>query len=89
VNIELSEKGTNVEIKISDTGKGISAEFLPYIFDRFQQEENTKTPQYSGLGLGLAISRHIVELHGGTIHAESPGQNGGAVFTVVLPVAPS
>lgn len=89
VNIELSEKGANVEIRISDTGKGISAEFLPYIFDRFQQEENTKTPQYSGLGLGLAISRHIVDLHGGTIHAESPGQNGGAVFTVVLPVAPS
>jgi PAS domain S-box-containing protein len=85
INISLARSGPNVEIKVSDTGKGISAEFLPYVFDRFLQENKSDTRQYSGLGLGLAITRHVVELHGGSVTAESPGENKGATFTVILP----
>jgi PAS domain S-box-containing protein len=85
VSIGLNRLGPNVEIKVSDTGKGISAEFLPHVFDRFLQENETDTRQYSGLGLGLTITRHVVELHGGSVTAESPGENKGATFTVILP----
>jgi PAS domain S-box-containing protein len=85
VNITMSRSGPNVEIKVSDTGKGIGAEFLPHVFERFLQENKTETGAYSGLGLGLAITHHIVELHGGSITAESPGENKGAIFTVILP----
>lgn len=77
---------SNVEISITDTGQGISPEFLPFVFERFQQSDKTKTRRHGGLGLGMAITRHIVELHGGTIRAESPGLNQGATFTVSLPV---
>lgn len=75
-----------VQITVSDTGKGISAEFLPYVFDRFRQADGSITRADSGLGLGLAIVRHLVELHGGTVHAESPGEGKGATFTVMLPL---
>ncbi len=85
INISMGRSGPNAEIKVSDTGKGISAEFLPYVFDRFLQENTNDTSSYSGLGLGLAITRHVVELHGGSVTAESPGENKGAVFTVILP----
>ena len=71
---------------MSDTGQGISAEFLPYVFERFRQADNTTTRQHSGLGLGLAITKHIVELHGGTIRAVSPGEGKGASFILSLPV---
>ncbi|MEG4940309.1 PAS domain S-box protein [Microcoleus sp. F4-D5] len=75
-----------VQITVRDTGKGISQEFLPYVFDRFRQADGSLTRADSGLGLGLAIVRHLVELHGGTVTAESPGKNKGATFTVKLPV---
>jgi PAS domain S-box-containing protein len=73
-------------IQVSDTGIGISAEFLPDVFDRFRQEDNTSARSNKGLGLGLAISRHLVELHGGAISVASPGLGSGATFTVVLPM---
>ncbi|MGB3266213.1 MAG: ATP-binding protein, partial [Microcoleus sp.] len=75
-----------LQITVSDTGKGISAEFLPYVFDRFRQADGSITRADSGLGLGLAIVRHLVELHGGTVRAESPGKDQGATFTVMLPL---
>ncbi|MBW4504589.1 MAG: PAS domain S-box protein [Scytonema hyalinum WJT4-NPBG1] len=74
------------QIQVSDTGKGISADFLPYVFERFHQADSTSTRSNKGLGLGLAIARHLVELHGGTIQAESAGIGQGATFTVMLPL---
>jgi CheY-like chemotaxis protein len=75
-----------VQIQVSDTGKGIAPEFLPHVFDRFCQENSSTTRAYGGLGLGLAIVRHLVELHGGTVHADSPGEGQGATFSVQLPL---
>jgi PAS domain S-box-containing protein len=74
------------QIQVSDTGKGISPDFLPYVFERFRQADSTSTRSNKGLGLGLAIARHLVELHGGTIQAESAGIGQGATFTVMLPL---
>lgn len=73
-------------IKVSDSGKGIAADFLPYVFDRFSQADSSISRKFGGLGLGLAIARHLVELHGGTIKAQSPGEEQGAVFTIRLPL---
>ncbi|MDM9381219.1 PAS domain S-box protein [Chlorogloeopsis sp. ULAP01] len=73
-------------IHVMDTGKGICQEFLPHVFEYFRQEDGTTTRQFGGLGLGLAIARHITELHGGTIEAKSPGEGLGATFTVRLPL---
>jgi PAS domain S-box-containing protein len=73
-------------ITVSDAGKGISPEFLPYVFDRFRQADSSITRSYGGLGLGLAIAQHLVELHGGTIMASSPGEGQGATFSVRLPL---
>ncbi|WP_026736302.1 ATP-binding response regulator [Fischerella sp. PCC 9605] len=73
------------QITVCDTGKGISPEFLPYVFDRFRQADSTSTRSNKGLGLGLAIARHLVELHGGSIGVESEGIGQGATFTVKLP----
>ncbi len=73
------------QITVSDTGRGISADFLPYVFDYFRQADGTTTRKFGGLGLGLAIVRHLVELHGGTVQAASPGEGQGAVFKVKLP----
>jgi PAS domain S-box-containing protein len=89
VEIELKQKGGQVEILITDTGKGISPEFLPHVFDRFRQADNSTSRLYSGLGLGLAIVRHLVELHGGTVSAHSSGEGTGATFIVTLPALPS
>ncbi|MBD0387921.1 MAG: PAS domain S-box protein [Nostoc sp. C3-bin3] len=75
-----------VQIKVSDTGKGISADFLPHVFERFCQADSSHTRSDKGLGLGLAIARHVVELHGGTIQAQSQGIGQGATFTVKLPI---
>ncbi|WP_066377915.1 ATP-binding protein [Anabaena sp. CA = ATCC 33047] len=77
------------QITVSDTGKGIDAEFLPYVFDYFRQADSTTTRKFGGLGLGLAIARHLVELHGGTIQAESPGIEQGATFTIRIPLMPT
>src|SRR5262249_29743283 len=85
VQITLERVNSHVEIAISDTGQGIPAEFLPRLFERFQQGQSGTTRAPGGLGLGLAIVRHIVELHGGTVLAESPGEGLGATFTVKLP----
>ncbi|MCA1612918.1 MAG: response regulator [Acidobacteria bacterium] len=86
VQIRVARVNSSVELTVSDTGRGISAEFLPYVFERFRQADNTTTRQHSGLGLGLAITKHIVELHGGTIRAVSPGEGQGASFILRLPV---
>ena len=76
-----------VRLKVSDTGEGIPSEFLPYVFDRFRQAEGSLTRKQGGLGLGLAVVRHLVELHGGHVSAESPGPGQGSTFTVELPLA--
>ena len=86
VCVKVSQGRGAVEVGVSDTGQGISKEFLPYVFDRFRQADSTTTRQHGGLGLGLAIARHLVEIHGGTIRAESKGESQGATFTIRLPL---
>ncbi|HEY9700716.1 MAG TPA: ATP-binding protein [Trichocoleus sp.] len=86
VEIRLHRVDRQAEIKVSDTGRGISPQFLPYVFDYFRQADATTTRKFGGLGLGLAIVRHLVELHGGTIQADSLGEDQGATFTVRLPL---
>ncbi|HEX8617301.1 MAG TPA: ATP-binding protein [Thermoanaerobaculia bacterium] len=88
VQIRLERVNSHIEICVNDTGPGIEPEFLPYVFDRFRQADGRTTRQHGGLGLGLSIVRHLVELHGGTVRAESEGEGKGAAFTVLLPVAP-
>ena len=87
VQIGVARVSGSVEITVRDTGAGIPASFLPYVFDRFRQADNSTTRAHSGLGLGLAIVKHLVELHGGTVEVESEGEGKGAMFTVRLPVA--
>ncbi|MEG5037904.1 MULTISPECIES: PAS domain S-box protein [unclassified Microcoleus] len=86
VAVSDSSSPNYVQITVSDTGKGIPADFLPYVFDRFRQADASKTKAEGGLGLGLAIVEHLVQLHGGTVTAESPGKDQGATFTVTLPL---
>ncbi|MBD2296969.1 PAS domain S-box protein [Anabaena sphaerica FACHB-251] len=88
VEIRLDQIGTYVQIQVQDTGKGISPDFLPCVFDYFRQEDGTTTRKFGGLGLGLAIVRNLTELHGGTIQADSPGVGQGATFTLQLPLMP-
>ena len=87
VQIGVARVSGSVEITVRDSGAGIPASFLPYVFDRFRQADNSTTRAHSGLGLGLAIVKHLVELHGGTVEVESEGEGKGAMFTVRLPVA--
>jgi signal transduction histidine kinase len=87
VHVRLSRAGTAAEITVNDTGEGIAAEFLPFIFDRFRQADSTITRRHGGLGLGLAIVRHLVELHGGEVRAASAGIGAGATFTIRIPLA--
>jgi signal transduction histidine kinase/ActR/RegA family two-component response regulator len=89
VEVRLARAGGQVELRVADTGIGIQPDFLNYVFDRFRQADSSTTRAHGGLGLGLAIVRHLVELHGGTVHAESEGENLGAAFTVRLPVPAS
>ncbi|HEV8436644.1 MAG TPA: ATP-binding protein [Methylomirabilota bacterium] len=86
VEVRLTQVGSDVEIQVSDTGQGIDASFLPHVFERFTQADASTTRRHAGLGLGLAIVRALVERHGGSIRAESPGPGQGATFTVRLPV---
>lgn len=86
VMIKLQRADNNARIVVSDTGIGIKPEFLPHVFDRFRQADSALTRKHGGLGLGLAIVRHIVEMHGGTVRAESEGEGRGATFIVSLPL---
>jgi signal transduction histidine kinase/ActR/RegA family two-component response regulator len=86
VEISLDRVDSIAQISVTDTGEGISGEFLPYVFDRFQQADGTSTRKHGGLGLGLAIVRHLVEMHGGTVHVQSEGLGKGSTFVVKLPV---
>lgn len=88
VQLRLERVNSHIEIIVSDTGKGIEAEFLPHVFDRFRQSDGSMTRRHGGLGLGLAIVRQIVELHGGNVSAESGGKDQGATFAVHLPLLP-
>jgi PAS domain S-box-containing protein len=88
VQVVVQRVNSHVEIVVHDTGRGIDPDFLPYVFDRFRQDDASTTRAHGGLGLGLAIVRHLVELHGGTVRCHSPGAGRGATFTVALPLAP-
>ena len=87
VHLRLHRAGAHVAIEVSDTGDGIPADFLPHVFERFRQADTGSRRRYGGLGLGLAIVRHLVEQHGGTVSAESAGEGKGSTFRVLLPVA--
>lgn len=87
VQITLMRTGSHVTVQIADTGQGIAPEFLPHVFERFRQADSSTTREHTGLGLGLAIVKQLVELHGGSVAAESPGRGHGATFTVSLPIA--
>ncbi len=89
VKVKLKRAESHLEIIISDTGIGIEPELLPFVFDRFRQGDSSTTRKFGGLGLGLAIVRHLVEMHGGTVRVESEGLNRGAGFTVRFPLAPA
>ncbi|HYP50920.1 MAG TPA: ATP-binding protein, partial [Pyrinomonadaceae bacterium] len=86
VTITLESDSSQTKIVVSDTGKGISAEFLPFVFERFRQADGSSTSMHGGLGLGLSIVRHLVELHGGSVEVESRGEGTGTTFTVRLPL---
>jgi PAS domain S-box-containing protein len=86
IQIRLQRLNSHVEVTVSDTGQGITPEFLPYVFDRFRQGDSSFTRKHGGLGLGLAIVRHLVELHGGSISAYSGGEGQGSTFTVKFPL---
>lgn len=88
VQIKLERVNSHVEITIADNGIGIDSESLPFIFERFRQSDSSTTRKHGGLGLGLAIVRHLVELHGGTVQASSEGLDQGAIFTVMFPIIP-
>lgn len=89
VSVNLRRVDAQVEIAITDTGQGIRPDFLPFVFDRFRQADSTSTRQHGGLGLGLAIARHLIEIHGGSIEGTSDGEGAGATFTVRLPLVGS
>jgi signal transduction histidine kinase/DNA-binding response OmpR family regulator len=89
VNVSVSSVDSRVNVAVTDTGIGIDPEFLPFIFDRFRQADGSTTREHGGLGLGLAIVRHLVELHNGRVYVESGGKNLGSTFTITLPVAKS
>ena len=87
VEVTVSKYDSQVELRVTDTGEGLSGDLLPHVFERFRQGEGGTTRRYGGLGLGLAIVKHVVELHGGSITAESAGAGRGATFTIRIPIA--
>jgi len=87
IEVRLARVDSRLEVRVRDHGIGIDAQFVPYVFERFRQADSSMTRSYGGLGLGLSIVRHLVELHGGTVAAESEGEGKGATFTVRLPLA--
>jgi len=87
VRVRLGRVGSHVEVAVSDSGCGIRPEFVPFVFERFRQEHSSSERNHGGLGLGLAIVRHLVEMHGGTVAAASEGEGRGATFTVHLPLS--
>lgn len=88
IDVWLEPVADNIEVRIQDTGKGISPRFLPHVFEYFRQQDGSTTRQFGGLGLGLAIVRYLVEMHGGTVRADSAGEDQGATFTLSIPAAP-
>ncbi len=86
IEVRIVERDAQIEIIVSDTGIGFPSTFKPHVFERFRQAESGPTRLHGGLGLGLAIARHIVEMHGGTIDGESEGEGKGATFRVRLPL---
>ncbi len=86
VQVRLARVGTSAQITVADSGEGIGEEFLPYVFDRFRQADSTFARMHGGLGLGLAIVRHLVEMHGGSVSADSQGKGKGSTFTVSFPL---
>ncbi|MHC0062961.1 MASE1 domain-containing protein [Nostoc sp. UIC 10890] len=88
IKIILEQVNSYAQVQVQDNGRGISPEFLPYVFDYFRQADGTTTRQFGGLGLGLAIVKHLIELHGGTVKVDSAGEGMGATFTVRLPFMP-
>lgn len=88
VQIRSERVNSHLEIVVTDTGQGISPDFLPHVFDRFRQADQKTSRQHGGMGLGLAIVRHLVEMHGGVVSATSDGEGRGATFTVKLPITP-
>jgi PAS domain S-box-containing protein len=88
VLVRLTRQSGRMTVDVIDDGQGIDPQFLPYVFERFRQEDQSRARHYGGLGLGLAIARHIVEMHGGTIEADSAGRDRGSRFSVSLPIAP-
>ena len=89
VMVRLEQHGHELTLTVRDTGQGISPEFIPHVFERFSQAESGSTRTHGGLGLGLAIVRHLVELHAGTVEATSAGRGQGATFSVRLPIVDS
>jgi CheY-like chemotaxis protein/two-component sensor histidine kinase len=88
IDVIVERVNSHVEVTVHDSGMGIDTDFLPHLFERFRQADSSTTRKYGGLGLGLSIVKQLVELHGGTVKAESAGQGKGATFTVSLPVRP-
>jgi len=86
INVRVQRDGPNIKVTVNDTGQGIDPEFLPRVFDRFRQADSSTTRSFGGLGLGLAIVRHLVELHGGTVSADSDGVGKGATFSASFPL---
>ena len=86
VELTLAAEGTDAVIRVADNGSGIAPELLPYIFERFRQGSSSPARKYGGLGIGLALVRHLVEMHGGTVVAASDGEGRGATFTLRLPM---
>jgi CheY-like chemotaxis protein len=87
IEVRLAEENNRVRLEVKDSGVGIAPDFLPYVFDRFSQADSSVTRSFGGLGLGLAIVRHLIELHGGTVGVMSAGEGLGAAFLVTLPLA--